>query len=179
MTKDFLKMIYADSWLGEYVDYLEPDFFDPNKEVRFLGESRYYDLRPFVPQMPKTLVEQIMEERDYRQSLEQRENQDLWQEVIADSKQRERRLIGKMENRNNAVGDLDKAKQYPIDEIIQFKYGFAKCLWHNEKTPSLHFIKERNTAHCFGCGKSYDSIDAAQQVWGLSFKEAVKRLTNG
>ena len=105
--------IYFDIDFADCVQYLEDDFFNPNKEVRYWGDKRFWNLSTFIPQMPKTLVEQIMEERDYRQSLEQRENQELWQEVIADSKQRERRLIGKMESRNNAVGDLDKAKQYP------------------------------------------------------------------
>jgi len=183
MTKDFLKTFYADSWLEACVDELAAEFFDPKKEVRFLGETRYHDLTPSNASKPATLVERIMTERAYREKrmrlIPSNESEKIYYEVSLEiSREIEDRLIRKMTSRQTAVGDIDKARAYPIDEIIEFKHDFAKCLWHNESTNSLHFIKERNTAHCFGaCGRSYDSIDAARKVWNLSFKEAIKKLT--
>ena len=49
----------------------------------------------------------------------------------------------------------------------------ARCLFHNEKTPSLTIFSNSNMAHCFGCGVSVDSIGFIQRMRGVSFKEAV------
>lgn len=170
MTKDFLKSITNEDWLKDCVVFLDDEFFDPQKEVRYWGDEYYFDLNPIAISQPKTLLEQVLEERAYRVS----QVDPIFREL---SEERELLLINKMERRNGAVGDVDKARQYPIENIIQFKHDFAKCLWHDDKDPSLHFIKDRNTAHCFSCDKSFDSIEAARKVWGLSFKDAVKKLT--
>lgn len=72
---------------------------------------------------------------------------------------------------------IDKAKSYPIDQILDFKNNFIKCLWHNEKTGSLHYDRKRNKVHCFsGCG-DFDSIDVYQKLHAVSLKEAVKALS--
>ena len=73
--------------------------------------------------------------------------------------------------------DIARAKQYPIDELVKFVGGNAPCLWHNEKTPSMHYYKENNHVYCFGCGKSADSIDVLRALRGCSFMEAIKFLT--
>lgn len=73
--------------------------------------------------------------------------------------------------------DILKAKEYPIERLIEFKQGKACCLWHNEKDPSLHYYREQNVVYCFGgCGKSFDAIDVVRQIRGCSFSEAVKLL---
>jgi len=79
---------------------------------------------------------------------------------------------------HNNFGTMNIAKSYPIEELIDFKGGMAKCLWHNEKTGSLHHDKKRNKAHCFGaCGKGYDSIDTYQKINNVDFSTAVKALS--
>lgn len=73
--------------------------------------------------------------------------------------------------------DLEKAKAYPIDQIIDFRKNEAKCPFHNEKTPSLHYYPDTNTTYCFGgCGKAYDAIDIYQKKFDVSFKQAVQEL---
>lgn len=73
--------------------------------------------------------------------------------------------------------DIQKAKEYPIDNLLDFKNGFVKCLYHDEDTPSMHHDKERNKAHCFaGCG-SFDSIDIYMKINNVTFTQAVKGLT--
>lgn len=73
--------------------------------------------------------------------------------------------------------NIEKAKSYPIEQLIEFdRGGFARCLWHEEKSPSLKWYPSRNKAHCFaGCG-DFDSIDVFQKINNLSFKEAVNNL---
>ena len=182
MTKDFLKTFYADSWLAECIDHLEAEFFDPKKEVRFLGEKRYHDLRPMIASNPATLVERIMTERAYRQKrmllIPSNESEKIYIEVSLEiSREIEDRLIRKMTARQTAVGDIDKAKAYPLDELVEFKHGFTRCIFHQEKTASMKYYKEENRAHCFSCNKSFDSIDIYRQLNNCSFKEAVKNLT--
>lgn len=74
--------------------------------------------------------------------------------------------------------DIPKARQYPVDQLLEFNYsGFAKCLWHEEKSGSMHYDKKRNKVHCFaGCGY-YDAIDIYQKINNVSFNEAVKQLS--
>lgn len=72
--------------------------------------------------------------------------------------------------------DIIRARAYPIENIINVQRRVAICPFHNEKTPSMHIYKD-NHAYCFGCQKYADSIDLAMKVWGIGFKEAVKRLS--
>lgn len=69
-----------------------------------------------------------------------------------------------------------KAKDYPIDSMIEFNRNKAKCIWHNEKDESMHYYVDSNTLYCFGCGKFGDSIDVYKQIHNVSFKEAVEKL---
>lgn len=71
---------------------------------------------------------------------------------------------------------IEQAKEYPIREMMDFgRYGFACCLWHDEKTPSMKLMTD-NKIHCFGCGQNGDAIDIYQKINGVSFPVAVKQL---
>jgi hypothetical protein len=73
--------------------------------------------------------------------------------------------------------DILRAKEYPFDQLIEFKKGFALCPFHEEKTPSLSWNKKNNKIHCFGaCSKSWDTIQFLIDSEGVSFIEAVKKL---
>lgn len=75
--------------------------------------------------------------------------------------------------------DLISLKQIPIDRFISFNSsGMAKCIFHNEKTPSMKYYKKSNTVHCFGCGKTADVIDIVRELNKCTFKEALKILKN-
>jgi len=77
--------------------------------------------------------------------------------------------------------DIETAKQYPIENI--FPGGMQKkgkrlwgcCPFHKEDTPSL-MVDEKNTFHCFGCGKYGDVIEFLMELENVSFAEAVRRL---
>ena len=58
---------------------------------------------------------------------------------------------------------------------IHFK---ALCPFHSEKTPSFIVTPERGTFHCFGCGKHGDIFTFLQEIEGVEFKEALKRLAD-
>lgn len=75
--------------------------------------------------------------------------------------------------------DVANAKAYPMTSLVTFNsQNFAKCPWHTEKSASLKLYKQTNTVHCFGCGKSGDTIEVARTMFSESFIHAVKRLTH-
>lgn len=89
-------------------------------------------------------------------------------------------LEGYSSNSNFTGGDdLQKAKSVPVTNYLQFDYSNkTKCIWHQEKTPSLHYDKKTNRVYCFGCGKGGDVIDVVSQLNNVTIKEAIKLLLN-
>lgn len=67
-----------------------------------------------------------------------------------------------------------------ISEYIALKpagtYKKACCPFHNEKTPSLMVNSERQSWHCFGCGKGGDIFTFIEEIEGMDFKETLKYL---
>ncbi len=79
--------------------------------------------------------------------------------------------------RDESIKDeVMRAKQYPISELLQLSGNKCRCIWHNEKTPSLCYFEKTNSVYCFGCGKFGDAIDVYRHLYKVSFKEAVKKL---
>ena len=53
---------------------------------------------------------------------------------------------------------------------------FGLCPFHNEKTPSFSVSPDRQTYHCFGCGKGGGVINFIMEIESLTFPEAVEFL---
>lgn len=73
--------------------------------------------------------------------------------------------------------NIERAKAFPIPQIIEVNRKKAKCPWHDDHKPSMQYSPSRNSVYCFVCNRGGDAIDVAQVVWNLTFKEAVIRLT--
>lgn len=52
----------------------------------------------------------------------------------------------------------------------------ANCPFHNEKTPSFTISPQRQTFHCFGCGKHGSAIGFVMEIEGLPFVDAIRKL---
>lgn len=72
--------------------------------------------------------------------------------------------------------DIERAKTVPITTLLHFDKKNACCVWHNEKTPSMHYYETTNTVYCFGCGKHGDSIDVYRAIHHSTFTQAVSEL---
>jgi hypothetical protein len=73
--------------------------------------------------------------------------------------------------------EIRRAKAFPFDQLLEFnRREFAKCLWHSEKNPSLHWYRKTNTIHCFGCGANHDTISFVMSEKKVDFINAVKML---
>lgn len=79
------------------------------------------------------------------------------------------------ENKNDTTL-IERAKNYPINDLIKFSQNKAQCIFHNEKTSSMHYYKKQNVVYCFGCSKRADSIDIYMKIHNCSFLEAIKSL---
>ena len=53
---------------------------------------------------------------------------------------------------------------------------FGLCPFHNEKTPSFSVSPDRQTYHCFGCGKGGDAISFIREMEGFTYPEALEYL---
>lgn len=69
---------------------------------------------------------------------------------------------------------IQRAREYPIEELVQVRAGRAKCLFHDDSNPSMDVRK--NFYFCYTCGAKGDVIALAQKKMGITFKEAVKLL---
>jgi DNA primase len=81
--------------------------------------------------------------------------------------------------------DLETLKsQHPLADVaaryVQLRRSGAhlvgRCPFHEERTPSFTINPARQRYCCYGCGRSGDVIAFVQQIEGLSFRDAVRRL---
>ena len=73
--------------------------------------------------------------------------------------------------------DLNIVKQVPITNYMDFKGGFAKCIFgHEEKLPSLKYYEKTNSVFCFSCKKSGDVIEVYMALNNCDFKTAIKQI---
>lgn len=86
------------------------------------------------------------------------------------------RKIAEHSRRGGDITDLmiERARAYPIDNLVEVKRGKALCPFHDDHKPSLSV--KNNLFHCFVCEVSGDTIRFIMQVNDLNFIEAVKYL---
>jgi len=74
--------------------------------------------------------------------------------------------------------EKDRAKSYPIDRLIRFTRFKAKCIWHEDNDPSMHYYKKKNKVYCFSCKKGGDALDVVMQQQNCTLREAISFLNN-
>lgn len=76
---------------------------------------------------------------------------------------------------------FEKAKQLSMKHVYelvtgeQVKRSNVRCVFHNEKTPSMKIYED--SFHCFGCGAHGDMIDFVQKKNNCSHREALEFLS--
>jgi len=95
---------------------------------------------------------------------------------------RNKEILACMGSKGKRIRDfnaqLEQARTYPIDRLIRFTHLKAKCIWHNDKTPSMHYYKKKNKVYCFSCKKGGDVLDVVMQQRGCDLREAISFLSN-
>jgi hypothetical protein len=91
-------------------------------------------------------------------------------------------MTGRKKKQSGRVteNDVARAREYPVNELIEFnRSGFANCIWHNEKTPSLKYYPKTNSVYCHACGQHGDSIAIYQQLHHVLFLQAIRSILKG
>ncbi len=69
--------------------------------------------------------------------------------------------------------------KYPLQEIEEEEDEIKFiCPWHEEKKPSLFVNQRLKIFHCFGCGEKGSIIDFVAKMEGISFKQAVDKMSS-
>jgi hypothetical protein len=68
---------------------------------------------------------------------------------------------------------IARAKDVPIDTLLDIGRNNIECLWHDDKSPSLSYHKKGNFVKCFACDEYADSIKVYQKINNCDFKTAV------
>lgn len=71
---------------------------------------------------------------------------------------------------------IAQAKEYPVDQLIDFNNGKAMAWCHDDSNPSLTLWKKGNKAVCWPCDKKFNAIDICMERDGMTFIDAVKYL---
>ena len=73
--------------------------------------------------------------------------------------------------------DIARAKETPLTDFLEVNHaGFARCPFHEDKTPSLKVYQNTNRWFCFSCNAGTDVVDFIQKRYGCDFITAVKKL---
>jgi len=161
---------------GEYLFLRVPRISAPF----FIWEKEYDELsRVHHEHTPMTEYEAMKEFGIKPKDMIRRINAEIEIEVENKNQRRVDELVKRrkrFEFNNSKLVNLEVIKQVPISNFIKFNHNTAKCLWHSERTPSMHYYKKDNHVKCFGCSKYADVIDVVMAINNCSFKEAVKIL---
>lgn len=133
---------------------------------RFTGDTAE-DLHAFADYIAEL-------ERDYEKQKSQLED-DLF-DWVKDVALENPELIPKPKTTEGEVTQqmIERAREFPIDQLIESKRFWAKCPFHADTKPSLYLKK--NFFHCFVCEENGDTIKLTQHIYNVDFKTAVKML---
>lgn len=73
----------------------------------------------------------------------------------------------------DGISALDACQRYGIGVN---RAGFARCLFHQEKTPSMKVYAGTGGFHCFGCGAGGSVIDLVMQAFKIDVPSACQML---
>lgn len=95
-------------------------------------------------------------------------------EVVALKKTLARKIIPI----NDRITDemIEAARQVPVDSLVEFSHGKARCFNHEDNNPSAFHATRTNTVGCPVCCKHWDSIGVLMTRDGYTFQDAVRRL---
>lgn len=87
---------------------------------------------------------------------------------------------GPLDRREGEITDemIRRAKEYPFEDLLPepLKLGRCKCPVHTGSNQS-EFTVKNNYGRCFSCGWHGDTIKYVQDTEGLTFREAVRKLS--
>ena len=78
---------------------------------------------------------------------------------------------------NFAADIKERVSMFDVCQLVGIKpdrHGFARCVFHQEKTASMKIY--RDGYKCYGCGDAGDVITFYRHFYGLTFQSACQRI---
>lgn len=100
---------------------------------------------------------------------------------ILEKKKKHLKMDNKLSNNEIQLNEnmIQTAKAINILSLIsEIKKNRTYCPSHDDNNPSLYIYVNTNTAYCFSCGKSFDTIQYIMDSKKMNFVSAVKYLNN-
>lgn len=72
---------------------------------------------------------------------------------------------------------IERACEFPIEDIIEVRGRMAVCPFHNDTNPSMDV--KNNFYNCYTCGAHGSVIDLVMKLENLTFRQAVDKLSYG
>ena len=73
--------------------------------------------------------------------------------------------------------DIIRAKGVPLTNFITVnRMGFARCIFHTDRTASLKVYEKTNRWWCYSCNTGTDVVDLIMKMHNKDFYSAVKFL---
>lgn len=158
-------------YLLEAIKMTKVRFFEACRMV--VSEQRKYDeMRAFMKKQGEpisSLMDLIL--REDLVSWTQRAN--VYDKKLEKLNKHVKFFTGKMEE--ISPEKIERAREFPIEELVETKNGKAICPFHNDHHPSMDVRK--NFYHCYTCQATGDVIDLVMHLENLTFKQAVERLS--
>jgi hypothetical protein len=165
---------YYETFKDNELEFLTGRFKEEIKELEKIKEKE----KDYI--IVKSLKQLREVEEDNRRHIRKTRPKEWWWLGYAINEDTIKPIRKQLERRNKKSSNtlnIEKAKQFPMTDLIDFKYRTAKCLWHQEREGSLYYYPKDNRCHCFGaCGKSFSVIDVYMKINNCTFVEAVKKL---
>lgn len=166
-VKDFLRLVTtAEQWRLP---------FDPSEIPKKKSE-----IKPIIETLNRAAEEFLDRQRHFVSIGRPTEHFDVLFEMIRNRLEyweKQKKMFSKKTNTSLNLDDITRAREVPIPRYIKFNNsGFAPCLWHNERTPSMKYYIERNKVYCFACNAHKDTIDVVQQQNGVDFNTALRLI---
>lgn len=178
-------------WMLTHLDTVDP------QKIALVTKSSEQECWEYLSDLDAALNEYAAAREAYLPTL-QKELED-WIGTIPDRKETRRKVL--LEKLQNAKKDPSKydvpklmreykiltqkegviteaqiqhAREYPLENLIDHRKFMAKCPFHPDKTASMYL--KNNFYHCFGCQANGDTIDFVMKSKNLTFPEAVRYL---
>ena len=171
-------MKYAEEYVSERDEAIEK------------SEKYYY--REVMPKVRKEIEEFKKENKEFAKECQERRAKELQEdfkkkyrklenslETCGDIKKKKELLqeVEKLESRlNSEITDemIQRAREFPFEDLIETNKFMAKCPFHDDKKPS--FYTKNNYGFCFSCGWKGDTIKFIMEKENINFVDAVKKL---
>jgi DNA primase len=175
ITEFFLTAEYPNTIFESLIENAKS--YAPPQHIEWDGKLKKYEIKEIIRANEQTANYYLHAIDLARQDNKPFRHLELLLELFNRQNESDRKrlaFLGSTKNKN--LTTIADAKKVPITNFLTFPYtNTINCIFHEEKTPSMHYYPAQNVVKCFGgCEKRADVIDVVQQLNKCTIQEAIK-----